>query len=296
MLLTRNAQLSSAATIRKTVPLTGGDSPTVRYAWDKIATILLATGLLMMGASMVNLPVGRTTNPLTLPLCQYVRSVATGDERFELADATTRVYLGIVHQEPRYIGPGENWLQAVAGIFYPPIKTTQDTDRLLAGGIANCSERSQILKTIAESAGYQCRFVGLQGHVVLEVLDGQHWRMADPDYGVVFDLDANSLASIDRQPVIATALRNRGHQDQTITRYLEILQTTNDNQTLPTGSPLSPRLYKVEQACNWLIWILPTSAIVLGLSPGLIRRWLHGPHRIKQSQRYPGTPSTVTQR
>jgi hypothetical protein len=227
---------------------------------------------MMMGASLVNLPVGRTTNPLTLPLCQYARSVAVGSEPFELLEATTRVYQGIVHQEPRYIASGENWLQAVLGLIYGPIKRTQDTNRLLAGGIANCSAPSQILKTIAESAGYQCRFVGLQGHVVLEVLDGDRWRMADPDYGVVFDLGVDSLALFPQQPVVVAALASRGHQGQTIARYLELLQSTSDNQSLPVGSPLSPRLYKIEQACAWLIWILPTTAILVGLSPVLLSR------------------------
>ncbi len=184
-LLTNTSRYSTASTTRISAPLAIACSPKIRCACDRIAKVFLAVGLVMIGASLVNLPVGRTTNPLTLPLCQYARSVAFGNERFELSDATTRVYQGIVHQEPRYVAPGENWLQAALGLIYGPIKKTQDTNRLLAGGIANCSERSQILKTIAESAGYQCRFVGLQGHVVLEVLDGDRWRMADPDYGVV---------------------------------------------------------------------------------------------------------------
>jgi hypothetical protein len=179
---------------------------------------------------------------------------------------------------PAKPAPGENWLQAALGLIYRPIKTTQDTDRLLAGGIANCSERSQILKTIAESADYPCRFVGLQGHVVLEVLDGDRWRMADPDYGVVFDRGVESLASPEHQPDVVAALASRGYPSQTIVSYLELLQSTNDNQFLPIGSPLSPRLYKLEQACNWLIYILPTTAILVGLLPVLIRPLIHYPH------------------
>jgi hypothetical protein len=294
-LLTRTTGFSTASTIQKTAPQAVANSQTVGSARHKIAKILLAIGLLMMGASLVNLPSGRLVNPLTLPLCHYAHAVATGNEPFELTAATLRVHQGIVHQEPRFVGPGENWLQAILGTFYPPIKTTQDTDRLLAGGIANCSERSQILKTIAESAGYQCRFVGLQGHVVLEVLDGEQWLMADPDYGVVFDLDVASLALPDQQPVVVAALTDRGYPYQTIARYLEILQSTNDNQTLPTGSPLSPRLHKIEQACSWLIWMLPATAIALGLSPVLIGPRTRRMLRIKRSQRYKGITSRTIQ-
>lgn len=232
----------------------------------------LVLGLIMTGASLVNLLNSRTTNPTTLPLAQYVSVIGSGDEPFDLSTATARVYSGIPHHEPRHIGPGENWLQAALGQIYMPIKTTQDTQRLLAGGIANCSERSQILKTIAESVGYQCRFVGLNGHVVLEVFDDHRWRMADPDYGVVFDCPVGSLALPQHESIVVATLAKRGHQDNAITKYLEILQSTSDNQSLPIGSPLSPRLYKIERACSWLIWILPAAAIFIGLSPVLISR------------------------
>jgi hypothetical protein len=226
----------------------------------------------MTVASIVSLAVGREVNPATVPLRDYVHAVATGDEAFDLGTATTWVYQGIVHAEPRYVNAGENWLQAGLGLLYTPFKTTQDTHRLLAGGIANCSERSQILKTIAESAGYDCRFVGLEGHVVLEVHDGGRWRMADPDYGVVFDLGVDSMALREQQPVVITALASHGHSGKTISTYLEILQSTDDNTRLDVGSPLSPRLHAIEKACAWLIWIMPTTAIFVGLSHRLVIR------------------------
>lgn len=236
------------------------------------AKVSFALGLMITVASIVSLAVGRGVNPATVPLRDYVQAVASGDEPFDLRTATTQVYQGIVHEEPRHIRLSENWLQAGLGLFYTPFKTTQDTHRLLAGGIANCSERSQILKTIAESAGYDCRFVGLEGHVVLEVYAGGRWRMADPDYGVVFDLGVDSMALLEQQSVVIAALASHGHSGQTISTYLEILQSTDDNTWLAVGSPLSPRLHAIERACAWLIWIIPTTAILVGLSPRLASR------------------------
>jgi len=249
-----------------------GQATRFRSVCQTAAKVSFALGLVMMLASMVSLAVGAKHNPATTSLRDYVRGIASGDEAFDLGTATTRVYQGIVHEEPRHVGLTENWLQAGLGLLYTPIKTTQDTDRLLAGGIANCSERSQILKTIAESAGYDCRFVGLEGHVVLEVYAGGRWRMADPDYGVVFDLGVDSMALLEQQPVVIAALASHGHSGQTVSTYLQILQSTEDNTWLAVGSPLSPRLHAIEQACAWLIWIMPTTAILVGLSPRLASR------------------------
>jgi hypothetical protein len=235
-------------------------------AWIGLALsrISLVAGLIMIGATLVNLPALQTSNPTTLGLRQYVEAIATGGEPFELPSATKRVYTGIIHHEPRFISPGENWLQAILGLFYAPIKSTQDTNRLLSGGIANCSERAQILKTIAESAGCQCRFVGLEGHVVLEVKAGDRWQVADPDYGVVFEYDMGVVVMPEQQSLITAALTTAGHPPHAIDRYLRILQSTDDNRRLPIGSPISPRLYQIEQACKYLIWIIPALALSYG--------------------------------
>jgi hypothetical protein len=258
-----------------------------------VAALAIAVGTLMTVASGIGFFAGRVINPATVPLGNYVRAVASGDEAFELRTATMRVYRGIVHEEPRHIRVSENWLQAGLGLLYAPIKTTQDTDRLIAGGIANCSERSQILKTIAESAGYDCRFVGLEGHVVLEVHDGGRWRMADPDYGVVFDVGVDSMALPEQESVLVAALVGFGHSDETISTYLQILQSTDDNTRLAVGSPLSPRLDAIERACGWLVWILPATAISFGLSPVLAHRAISAANLKRRMIRYDQNATTA---
>lgn len=229
--------------------------------------ISLVAGLIMTGATLVNLPAFQTTNPTTLGLRQYAEAIAAGVEPFELSVANNWVHTGIIHHEPRLISPGENWLQAILGGIYAPIKNTQDTNRLLAGGIANCSERAQILKTIAESADCQCRFVGLEGHVVLEVNSGGRWQVADPDYGVVFASDMNVLVMPEQKPLITAALSAAGYTQHAIDQYLCILQSTEDNQVLPIGSAISPRLYQLEQSCKYLIWVIPAIAVLYGGLP-----------------------------
>ncbi len=185
-------------------------------------------------------------------------------ESFDLAQANRRIYLSTAHSDDRRIAVTENWLQWTLGQLYAPLARTQNTERLMAGRLANCSERSQILKTIAERAGHECRFIGLSGHVVLEVRTAQGWRVADPDYGVVFPRGIGDLQHPADSPLICRTLASAGHPAPHIERYLAIVQSADDNVVLPVGSPLSPRLHVVESACDWLAPLLPLGLLALG--------------------------------
>ena len=92
---------------------------------------------------------------------------------------------------------------------------------------------------------------------------GDRWWTSDPDYGVVYPFPASELAELSREPAVRRTLETRAYPGETIERYLEILQTTHDNVVCPLGLPLSPRLYLVEQACDWLAWLLPGLCSVL---------------------------------
>lgn len=197
-------------------------------------------------------------------LWSYLNQVHVGGG-FDLHDATRRVCEGTVHSNNRRIGLTENWLQWILGECYEPLSKTQDSRRLILGGFANCSERAQILKTIAEKAGYPCRFVGLEGHVVLEVQTQRAWQVADPDYGVVFPARLVDLEGADGPQLMRRLLANSGYDEASIERYVEMVHSTNDNVVLPIGSPLSPRLYVIERCCDWLVWFLPAACLSLAL-------------------------------
>jgi hypothetical protein len=105
---------------------------------------------------------------------------------------------------------------------------------------------------------------------VLEVEVQGRWRLADPDYGVVWPSSVHRRPSQESATEIRRRLCVQGFGEAAICRYIEILHSTEDNIVLPDGSPLSPRLYAVERSCRWLIWVLPPSFLICGLV--LLRR------------------------
>jgi hypothetical protein len=185
-------------------------------------------------------------------------------ESFDLVQANRCIYLSTTHSDDRRIAVTENWLQWSLGHLYAPLARTQNPERLWDGRLANCSERSQILKTLAEQAGNECRFIGLSGHVVLEVQTALGWQVADPDYGVVYPAAIADLQQADGRPLIRHTLSAAGYPAPNIERYLAIVQSTDDNVVLPVGSPLSPRLFVVERACDWLAPLLPLGLLAMG--------------------------------
>jgi hypothetical protein len=191
---------------------------------------------------------------------------------FDLAEAVAHIHAGTRHSDGRRIRCTEDWLQWSLGLFYEPLSHTQDTSLLLKDGLASCAERAQILKTLAETAGLPCRFVGLQGHVVLEVQQDGVWRYADADYGVCFAVGVEELARPEALPDVARQLADRGHDAQRVALYLHLLGTQEDNQVLPVGEPISPRLYWIEQTCHVLRWQIPSLTILVGMVLRLLFR------------------------
>jgi hypothetical protein len=199
------------------------------------------------------------------PLADYRFQLQAG-KPFDLQEATEKIFLGTQHESVRRITFHENWVQWLAGFAYEPLQRTQNTDLLIDGQIAECSERSQILKTLAEECGYPCRFVGLGGHVVVEVAMEHDWCVADPEFGLTFSSNAYTLSQKSQQALIEVALSSRGVSDEQIENYLRILQSEEDNTTLTIGEPLSPRLKLAEEVCMWLSWLLPMACYGAALS------------------------------
>jgi hypothetical protein len=192
-------------------------------------------------------------------LRQRARETRTCD----VAQATRLVHDATRHVAQREVRFSENWLQYVLGYAYPPLRQTQDVDLLIQGGVGNCSDRCQILKSVAEAAGMKCRFVGLNGHVVLEVLTDGGWTTCDPDYNVVYPLPTDELARPSRELLLRAPLTT-GYPRDVIDRYVAIFQSQHDNVRLPIGSPLSPRLYVAELVLSWLCWVVPAACMALG--------------------------------
>ena len=229
--------------------------PWVRLRAVPCGILLFTIGVGLLGLLLVG--------KWLLPNAKDLQKLAQ-KQPFRLSDAVNQVHAATVHADDRRITVSESWVQYLAGLFYRPLLRTQRTERLLAGRVGNCSERAQILKSICESAGYQTRFCGLNGHVVLEVKKDGEWYTLDPDYGVTFPMPMRSLAHHENTAVVRRQLARSGHDSATIDEYLRILHSTNDNVVLGMGVPLSPRLYRIEQICDWLSWIIPLGLMALG--------------------------------
>lgn len=184
---------------------------------------------------------------------------------FDLEEATLAVYNGTSHTTPRFIQVHENWVQWIGGKIHAPLRRTQHTALLINGQIAECSERAQILKTIAEKHGHLCRFVGLGGHVVLEVAMDHVWHVADPEFGLTFPVSITKLSDQNREASIIEALRRRNIHEEQISNYLHILQSEKDNTRLRIGEAISPRLELIENISGWLTWLIPLACYISAL-------------------------------
>lgn len=219
-------------------------------------------GTFSFGAAGRMLRPGQRSVALSAGLSAYLKQVqAVG--ACDLVEATQRVYLGTRHTSGRHVHWSENWLHFLLGKIYRPFARTQSVTRLVAGREGDCSERAAILKAIAEAGGYPCRFVGLGGHVVLEVQVDDRWWTSDPDYGVVYPFAAEHLSDSSREATVRSTLAIHAYPADTVNRYVEILQSTQNNVVLPVGMPLSPRLFVLEQVCSWLAWLLPATCCLL---------------------------------
>ena len=232
----------------------------------------------------------QTTSPNPGPAHKSLRHYTNGvrdGAAFDLREATEHIYRGTTHSTDRRIAITENWLQWTLGQLYSPLSRTQNADRLLAGQLTDCSERALILKTLAEHSGHPCRFVGLCGHVVLEVRIGDRWQVADPDYGVVYPVEITALERDGGTALLEETLRAAGHEPAVIERYRQIVQSTDDNVVLPVASPLSPRLDAIERGCDWLAVILPLALLFVG---GLLWCSASLAAPVAAHSRAPGTP------
>jgi hypothetical protein len=163
---------------------------------------------------------------------------------------TRFVHKQTVHSDFRRISWRENWLQWLLGQCYGPLQRTQNPVQLMKEAVGDCSERSAILKELFEASGRKCRYVGLEGHVVLEVWTNEKYCLADADYGVFYSHSLNELTGSEGIDILREKLLAAGYGNSTIANYTKMITSTEDNRTLPEGSPLSPRLAIIEWGCR----------------------------------------------
>lgn len=190
----------------------------------------------------------------------------TGSSTFKYVERINQlIYNSIFHyKENRNYEFFENWfLWTLGKVIYKHFGGIQNSDYIINGRGAWCGQVSEVLMTILKQSSIDSRFLGLSGHVVLEVkLDGK-WIVADPDYGVVYSVGRKDLENPDYSYLILEPLRNIGYSERTISTYLQIFQSRENNVTLPVGSKLSPRLHIVEVAGSWVKWVFPLVLLIM---------------------------------
>lgn len=188
-------------------------------------------------------------------------------EHFDLETVNNTIFESIVHSDQRKIHVYENYLLWLGGKIYNPLSRTQNPRRIIDGKEALCSEVSIVFNSIARINGFQTRFIGLNGHVFSEIKINDVWRIVDPDYGVTYPVGLESLEK-NKEAIILmrSKLENRGFRKEEIDNYIQIVQSSEDNTVFEVdAAALSPRLYAVELASEWLKWIVPMMLMFFGL-------------------------------
>lgn len=187
-----------------------------------------------------------------------------GAPDFDLETVNQTVFAALRHSDQRSLQPHENWLLWLLGTAHPPLAKTQIPERIVAGKLGLCSDAVLVLNSIAQRSGVSARVVGLNGHVVAEVKTERGWQIADPDYGMVFPADLDTLESGDGPAIIAAALGAKGFDNHMINLYSGYYQSTEDNTAMAVWEVPSQRLYWAEITAEWLKWIIPACLIILG--------------------------------
>jgi hypothetical protein len=135
--------------------------------------------------------------------------------------------------------------------------------RAVERGLGLCSQVSIVLVTVLRENGVDAAIVGLDGHVVVRARVGTtQWIVADPDSGVVFDVD---LATLEADPSIAfAAYRANGFPEEIATRLANAFAP--DGNVIAGGvEEFAPTACAVERAAYAAKWVIPVLLLVVGI-------------------------------
>lgn len=234
-----------------------------RAIWgNQCGSILLGFSVLTAFGAISSLWWRSSEGALRRDAIQSFEKVFQRAEYYPIHLACRLVHTLTEHRVDRRIGIGENWIQWTLGQIYAPLLRTQDVVRILEGGQGDCSERVAVLQHLVRRSRLNTRIVGLGGHVVLEVQANGKWYTADPDYGVVYNGTVDQLARSSPRYLAKPLFRN-GEQRDIVERYVSLILSTEDNVAMPLNSPISPRLYWVEQLSFFMVIAIPCSLWML---------------------------------
>lgn len=166
--------------------------------------------------------------------------------------------------EPTYAKPTvfENWILWI----YSNIKDDyewSDTKRAVRLGGGYCSQHAIVFNNLLREQDIESRILGLQGHVVNEVLVNGGWKVYDSDYNVVFDATLQDLEN-DPYPVYQAYI-GLGASDDTAKLFQEAFATEADNFRYKKTRAYREEKYHIEVAALYLVWVIPVFLILVGI-------------------------------
>lgn len=172
-----------------------------------------------------------------------------------------------------------NWLLWGLGHLDEKYSLIQEPDALLRlGHSVLCGDSSYVLIRLAGKAGLTARFVNLGGHVIMEAWYAGAWHAYDADMEVI-PRDASGTVPSAHDLSLNTHLVRQAYAGLgnagVVESFVSIYSSRGDNwATSPvaggtTVPPLSPRLGKIEDAAQKLIFVLPFLMILCGA--GILR-------------------------
>ncbi len=175
-------------------------------------------------------------------------------------ELTRLVASALDHGSPVPLRLHDNWLLWLGGMLVPDLRVSQSPLRLAAGGRGLCSDAVIVLNALAVRAGYDAKMFDLNGHVVSELrAHGSTW-VADPDLGLVHAGSVADISAPERAAEMRRAVLAAGYDEGIAQACAASFTTALDNRPIPAGV-LSPRLWRVEQASEWLRWLLPVGLV-----------------------------------
>jgi len=131
----------------------------------------------------------------------------------------------------------------------------------LGGGF--CSQHAIVFDNILKEQSIASRILGLNGHVLNEVLVDGHWRVYDPDFNVIFH---QSMKELEASPEkVFQVYRAAGLTDNEALQWQKIFSSDVDNWHFGSSISYSTDAYIIEKLAFYFVWVLPGIMILIGL-------------------------------